>query len=232
LLRITAAEALGSVDIGNRLAITVMITFLCQPRSTKYDILSFATQCLGRISIENEIVIQELLNILSQLRNTDDCRQSMIVHTLSTIAIGHVETLAVLISMLQSSPDFPLSSEIAEALVQIASNNEDAVEMINSNLSEINQKEDIKLYISRILREINSNNQKEAISLHNLFSDSKIDFFHEKEVLRTIEIGDEQAAKELSAIIIELNVDSPRLFLAAHTLGRIAEVLNTKAHTS
>jgi hypothetical protein len=221
LLRITAAEALGTIDIGSRLAITVMITFLCKPGSEKYNVLFFATQCLARISIGNKFVIQELLNILSQLRNTDDCRQSMIVHTFSTIAVGDIETLGVLISMLQSSPDFPLSSEIAEALIQIASNNEDAIEMINSNLSKTNQSEDIKLYISWILRDINSNNQKEAISLYNLFSDSKIDFFHEKEVLLTIEVGDKQAKKELSAIIPELNMDNPRLFLVAYTLGRI-----------
>jgi hypothetical protein len=221
LLRITAAEALGSVDIGNHLAITVMITFLCQPGSYKYNIRFFATQCLGRISIGNELVIQELLHILSQMRNTSDNRQSMIVDTLSNIAIGHIETIDILIAMLQSSPYFPLSSDIAEALVQIASNNEDAIEMINSNFSETNQEEDIKPYISRILREINSNDRKEAVSVHNLFSHSNIDFLHEREVLKTIEVGNEQAKQELSSIILELNIDNPRLFLAAHTLGRI-----------
>jgi NACHT domain len=221
LLSITAAEALGTIDIGSRLAITVMITFLCQPSSTKYDVISFVFQCLRRISIGNESVIQELLYILSQLRNTDDCRQSMIVDALSYIAIGNTETLDILISMLQSNPVFPLSHNIADALVQIASNNEDAIKMINSNFSGTIQNKDIEPYVSRILRDINSNNQREAISLHNLFLDSKIDFFHMKEVLKTIEIGDKQTTKELSAIILDLNTDNPKFFLAAHTLGRI-----------
>jgi hypothetical protein len=221
LLSITAAEALGTIDIGSRLAITVIITFLFQSGLGKYNVLFFAAQCLGRISTGNELVIQELLYILSQLKNTNDSGQSIIIYILSTIATGHIETLGVFISMLQSSPDFPLSSELAEALVQIASNNEDAIEMINSNLLGTTKNKDIEPYISRILLKINSNNRKENISPYNLFLDSKIDFFCVKEVLKTIEVGDKQATQELSAIILELNIDNPRLFLVAHTLGHI-----------
>jgi hypothetical protein len=221
LLSITAAEALGTIDNGSHLAITIMIDFLCKPGSNEYNMLFFVTQCLARISIGNECVIQELLNILSQLRDTDDCRQSMIVYTLSTIAVGHIETIAVLISILQSSPDFPLSSDIADALVKIASNNEDAIEIINSNFFGTTRNKDLEPYISRGLREINSSNQKEAISLHNLLLDSNIYFFHAKEVLRTLEVGDKQAKRELSAIILELDINNPKLLLAAYILGRI-----------
>jgi HEAT repeat protein len=221
LIRITTAEALGTIDIGSHLALTIIIKFFCNPSLYKYDVLALAARSLGRISIGNESVIQELLYILSQLQNTDDFRQSIIINTLAEIAVGHMETLDILISMFQSSPVFPLLHIIEDALIQIASNNKYAIKMIDCNLSKANQNKDIEPYLSRILQWVNNDDKKETVSIHNLFLDPKMNFFHEQEVLGTIEIGDEQATKELSAIILSLNVDNPRLFLAAHTLGRI-----------
>jgi NACHT domain len=221
LIRITTAEALGTIDIGSHLALTIIIKFFCNPSLYKHDVLSLTARSLGRISIGNESVIQELLYILSQLQNTDDFRQSIIIKTLAEIAVGHMETLDVLISMFQSNPVFPLLHIIENALIQIASNNKDAIKMMDYKLSKANQNKDIEPYLSRILQWVNNDDKKQTVSIHNLFLDPKMNFFHEQEILGTIEIGDEQATKELSAIILSLNVDNPRLFLVAHTLGRI-----------
>jgi hypothetical protein len=226
LLRISLAEALGSIDSGNHLAITLMINFICQPISCKYDVLSFVAQCLGRISIGNKTVINELLSMLYQLRDTDDSRQSIIVDTLSNIAAGDIETVNVLISMLQSNSyksnsDLLLLHEITDALIQISLNNKNAINTINFKLLKTNQSQDLEAYVSRILQEVNSGNKKEYISPYNIFLSPHMNFYYEREVLDTIEAGDEQAIKELTTTLLELKIDNPRLFLAAYTLGRV-----------
>jgi GTPase SAR1 family protein len=226
LLRISLAEALGSIDSGNHLAITLMINFICQPISCKYDVLFFVAQCLGRISIGNKTVINELLSMLYQLRDTDDSRQSIIVDTLSNIAAGDIETVNVLISMLQSNSyksnsDLLLLHEITDALIQISLNNKNAINTINFKLLKTNQSQDLEAYISRILQEVNSGNKKEYISPYNIFLSPHMNFYYEREVLDTIEAGDEQAIKELTTTLLELKIDNPRLFLAAYTLGRV-----------
>jgi HEAT repeats/NACHT domain len=229
-LRITTAEALGHVDLGNNIAINILIELLCTSNFDNYNLRLFTARSLSRITVGNKFAIKKILSILTQLvdQHAPEQYYYLVITILETIAIGDKETIKLVLSIFQSSSNNFIISYAAEALEIIAVGDQLVIDELCSILADIGLSDYKRFVTTKILGHINTSNEEVVSVLLSLFAQSSLDDFNVAEELERFGIGKTQVIKELSSMLDRLSSDHPRRFIVARTLGRI-NVGNKKA---
>ncbi len=219
-----AAESLGKIGTGNKIAIAALFQLL-QVKSMDKDIRCQAAESLGKIATGSEITKAALLQLL-QSKNVDDLTRSLAAYSLWQIDSRNEIAITVLVELLQSKDVDDYNRRVAVySLGQIGTDNEIAKAALVELLQSKNVDDYTRIQAAHSLGQIDPGNEIAKAALVELLQSKNVDDDTRRlaaSSLGQIDPGNNEIAK---AALVELlqskNVDDYTRSWAALNLGQI-----------
>ena len=218
LTRMSAAESLGEIDVGNEKAI-VALTFLLETTQDKY-IRREVAGSLGKINGGNERAIAALISLLETTQDEDIRRE--VAESLGEIDVGNERAISSLISLLETTQDKITHYYVPDSLGKIAVGNERAITSL-IQLLETTQDKNIRNDVLNSLGKIAVGNQGAITSLIQLLETTSDEDIRREvaDSLGEIAVGNERAISSLISLLETTQDEDPRWYVP-DSLGKIA----------